>query len=126
VKKLGYCLLLLGFIFLFSQSASSVEASSDPIQKEIRRFRTAIVKGDLYEIRNLLVQHPEFLAMKRKGGYTPLHDSVLFHQEKVAELLIAKGANVNAKDDHGRTPLYYASSRKLDAIADMLRARGAQ
>ena len=46
---------------------------------------------------------------KDEDGYTPLHSAAGFGQKEVAELLIAKGADVNAKLDDGRTPLDWAS-----------------
>ena len=42
------------------------------------------------------------------------------HKETVA-LLIAKGADVNAKEDDGRTPLDWAEN---DEIADLIRKHG--
>ena len=41
---------------------------------------------------------------------TPLHRAAYSGQKEVAKLLIAKGADVNAKDDEGETPLLRAIS----------------
>ena len=43
---------------------------------------------------------------------------------EIAELLIAKGADVNAKSRDGYTPLDKASSRKRTEIVDLLRKHG--
>ena len=43
------------------------------------------------------------------------------NHKEIAELLIEKGADVNAKEDDGATPLGYAN----DEIADLLRKHGA-
>jgi len=45
------------------------------------------------------------------SGATPLHLAVLSDQREMAEFLISKGANINAraKDEHGGTPLHWAA-----------------
>ena len=53
---------------------------------------------------------------------TPLHCAGVFGHKETAELLIAKGADVNAKDEDGDTPLVYAEGEK----ADILRKHGAK
>jgi ankyrin repeat protein len=42
----------------------------------------------------------------------------------VAELLLAKGADVNAKDSYGGTPLKLADSNGHAGLAELLRQRG--
>ena len=53
------------------------------------------------------------------GGGTPLHYATT---KAIAELLIANGADVNAKVNDGRTPLDWAKS--YPEIADLLRKHG--
>ena len=60
-------------------------------------------------------------ALLGQDGATPLHFAALNGRKVIVELLIAKGADVNAKDDNGRTPLDWAS--KTDT-ADLLRKHG--
>ena len=43
-------------------------------------------------------------------------------QKEIVELLISNGANVNAQDEDGGTPLFYASNPE---ITDLLRKNGA-
>ena len=59
------------------------------------------------------------------GGSTPLHQAAINGHKKIAELLIANGADVNAKTKStGKTPLDYAVMGKKTDIADLLRKHG--
>jgi ankyrin repeat protein len=55
---------------------------------------------------------------------TPLHGVAFTGQNEIAELLIANGADVNAKDKEGKTPLDWAIFNKQTEIADLLRKHG--
>ncbi len=57
-------------------------------------------------------------------GWTPLNYAAYWGHKEIAELLIAKGANVNAKDDDGETPLDWAIEFKETELADLLRKHG--
>jgi len=47
-------------------------------------------------------------------GITALHSAAMMGHIEIADLLIAKGADVNAKDEiTGWTPLHYAASKKI-------------
>ena len=57
-------------------------------------------------------------------GRTPLHYAAMYGHKEVAELLIAKGANVNVKDEDGETPLDLAIKYKQTEIANLLLKHG--
>ena len=61
-----------------------------------------------------------------KGDYeqTPLHYAAIQGHKEVAELLIDKGADVNAKNIIGITPL--DAARRHPKIADLLRKHGGE
>ena len=67
---------------------------------------------------------------KDEKGSTPLYWAAWDGYKKVAELLIAKGADVNAKNNRGITPLDAAimrsprQSRRPESIAGLLRKHG--
>uniref|UniRef100_A0ABD2X4E6 Uncharacterized protein n=1 Tax=Trichogramma kaykai TaxID=54128 RepID=A0ABD2X4E6_9HYME len=49
-----------------------------------------------------------------KDGMTPLHWAMRLKHEKVAELLLRKGANPNLADKYGETPLHFICQRSHD------------
>ena len=53
-----------------------------------------------------------------------MHYTALGGHKEIAELLIAKGANMNTKNDFGKTPLDSAIQLKLTETADLLRKHG--
>lgn len=68
-------------------------AFSDPIHDAAR-------KGDLKKVQEILASDPKAVNAQDKNGDTPLHVAALHAQYKVAEALIAAGANVNAKNSY--------------------------
>jgi hypothetical protein len=61
------------------------------------------------------------------GGFTPLHMAMTYvGGKKTAELLLSKGANVNAKTtQNGETPLHRASMCGNKEVAELLISKGA-
>jgi len=62
---------------------------------------------------------------RRQHGRTPLHSAVSDQRIEMVELLLSKGAEINALDGQHNTPMYYADSHGAGArIRDLLRQRG--
>jgi len=84
-------MLALGF-------ASASTAFCGPIHDAAR-------KGDQTRVVALLEQNPELVFSRDKFGNTPLHVAALHNQPTVAALLLANGADVNARNvDENRIP----------------------
>lgn len=89
-------------------------AFADPIHDAAR-------KGDLKKVQEILASDPKAVDAKDKNGDTPLHLAALHGNYKVAEALIAAGANVNLKnsyptfkaDDLGQ---FFSSSNHADPV----------
>ena len=56
---------------------------------------------------------------------TPLTNAALRGHKEIAELLISKGADVNARDKSGFTPLNWASNQGHTAVVELLKMHGA-
>ena len=57
-------------------------------------------------------------------GMTPLHVTAWFGHKELTELLLAKGADVNAKRGNGDTPLDWAILNEQLETANLLRKHG--
>ncbi len=60
-----------------------------------------------------------------EDGFTPLHRAAQEGHKELAELLLAKGADVNAKTTDGATPLHRAAHYGHQQLAELLLAKGA-
>jgi cytohesin len=81
------------------------------------------------ETADLLRKHGGMMVEELRAGMTPLHAAAREGLKEVVELLIAEGADVNAKITSGgsnksKTPLDFAIQYKKPEITDLLRAHG--
>lgn len=84
----------------------------------------AAQNGDLKRIREVLAKKRRLLTTKDSSGDTALHWGVRRGQYYAVKLLIFKGADVNAKNKAGRTPLDDAIKYKRTKIAQYLKSKG--
>jgi ankyrin repeat protein len=79
------------------------------------------------DIASLLIEHgADVNAQQVESGFTPLHEAAANGDMELATLLLEHGANVDAEMNDGKTPLAFALERKQEAMAELLRARGAK
>jgi Ankyrin repeats (many copies) len=95
--------------------------SSDPAA-ELRR---AAEIGDLTEMQTLLDKAP-LIEARDENGRTALMLAALHGQSQAVDVLLAHGADPNAADGHGTTPLQAAVAGNQQAIAAALRRAGAR
>jgi ankyrin repeat protein len=86
----------------------------------------AVIKSNLNGVVALLKEHPDLLESKNNLGQTPLHVAIIHNQLEIAELLLANGADVNARDPHNQTPLILSLwVYNHDKMMRLLLAKGA-
>ena len=87
---------------------------------------SACALGDVGEVSALLDADARLANARSKGGETsPLHVAAHVGHEQVVELLLARGANIKAKDDRGNTPLHEAAAKGHASVVRELLAHGA-
>ena len=88
----------------------------------------AAQRGDMDDVRYYLDAGADPNARDVSLGIfeTPLHHAAVMDWRNMAELLIEKGADVNAKDDWlEQTPLHRAAEKGHNEIAELLIDKGA-
>ena len=86
---------------------------------------TATAKGNIEAIKQHLAAGTNLNAKEPGGGSTPLMIAALVGQSDAAELLIDKGARINAQNNEGTTALHIAAFFGHTEIVQALAAKGA-
>ncbi len=89
------------------------------------RLDTALEEESLTKAKMILAFRSNLIGLEDEDGRTRLHKAAMRNKKKIVELLIAKGADVNAADRYGFTALHYASQRGHAETAGMLIEKGA-
>jgi ankyrin repeat protein len=89
---------------------------------------------DLYELyctkgspSVVKAQMKNYIDMKDNSGRTALHWAAVTDQQKVVNILIEQGADVNAKDNEGKTPLHlymglgFSKERALPVVESFIK-----
>jgi hypothetical protein len=103
----------------------------DPVAVELTRV---IHSGDLDALRRMLAERPELATahmIGRKGGRrTPLHVAADWPgyfpaAPQAVALLLDAGADPNARQQGGFTPIHAAAQNRDDELYELLRRHGA-
>src|SRR3990172_6879772 len=102
----------MGMVLLFSVAGFAAPESD-------LRLVEAVEKGDAAAVRALLGQRVD-VNLSRADGTTALAWAVHRDDLETADLLIRAGANVNAPNDYGVTPLFLACTNRNAALVNKL------
>ncbi|MDQ7826348.1 MAG: ankyrin repeat domain-containing protein [Candidatus Eremiobacteraeota bacterium] len=84
------------------------------------------ISADYLDVAKLLIEKGadvnSLSAGKENGAKTPLHSA---RSDKAVRILVRKDADVNAKDNEGKTPLHYAAEGHGSAVEELI-AGGAE
>jgi cytohesin len=91
-------------------------------QDKATKIHDAVRAENFAKVRALAGRNKAYVSARAHNGDTPLHVAALKGSKEIAELLLANGADVNAKDEVGFTPLHHVGSKD---VAKLLLAKGA-
>ena len=75
-----------------------------------RNIWTAAIENDCKLMASLLDKNPELIASRDSHQWTPLHRATACSSMEVMELLLLRGAEVNARGQAEETPLHLADN----------------
>ncbi|HET9469413.1 MAG TPA: ankyrin repeat domain-containing protein [Vicinamibacterales bacterium] len=99
------------------------EAPPRPVDPKAAAVIAAVRSRDRATLASLIAGDPALVRSADTGGSTPLHHAAGFGTVESLGLLIDKGADVNAKNRRGSTPLFWAIHD--EAKVRLLVSRGA-
>jgi 26S proteasome non-ATPase regulatory subunit 10 len=99
----------------------------EPGMDDLKQFFYFIENGDLGKVIAHLEVNPEHALVRddREEGDSPLHIAAMAGHKDIVVLLLAKGADINARANLGRTPLHWAAWNGHYEVARILVAHGA-
>jgi len=118
-KTIGILTVAL-FVFVLGTPARCADGPA-----RCANFHDAVREGEVASVRALLEKNPDLLDTLDKAGRTPLNVACLEAWSEVAELLLAKGADLNIADSEGNKPIHNAARAGDMDIVEMLAAKGA-
>ncbi len=86
----------------------------------------AVEKGQVNIVGMLLDKGVNINFVEKRHGRTLLHIAAIKGYKDVVDILLAKGADVKAKDGYSKIPLFYAGKYGHKMAADLLTKHGAK
>jgi hypothetical protein len=108
-----------------AQTAAPMSPAPRPADLSVE-LRHAAEIGDVPALQAVLGSTQSAIDARDEGGRTALMLATLHGQNRAVEVLLASGADPNAADARGTTPLQAAEAANQPAIADLLQRAGAR
>ncbi len=106
--------------------AAPAAAASPELPPTAYMFYAAVAKGDTATVRSMLLDAPGLATLKFKNDVTALHAAALTDEPSLVEMLIRRGAYVDARGGQQHlTPLFLAVQQGHVRVAEALLAHRA-
>ena len=89
-------------------------------RSEVTKLMIFIRIGEVALVRSLVAQREELVRCEDYDLRTPLHIAIQQGNTEIVQLLLDKGAKVNAKDRWDRTPLDMALLKGDEKLIELL------
>jgi ankyrin repeat protein len=96
-----------------------------PPQEQVNAFVDAAGKGDAVSVTAFIDQYKPFIDLRDGSGHTALIWAIINRQKEMVELLLDRGASIQAADSAGWLPLTHAAYRGQEEMVDFLIEKGA-
>jgi ankyrin repeat protein len=91
------------------------------------KIHDAVEDGDLEKVKALLKKNPKLIWSRDVIGYmTPLGMAAAIGNRRMAELLLANKAEIDARNENGETPLFEAAYRGHKEVVELLLSNHAE
>jgi ankyrin repeat protein len=84
--------------------------AAKPVDPQLKAMIAAVRNQDLRRVRKIVGANPALVRGQDAGGSTALHHAAAFGDAAIMEMLLSAGADVNARNGRGATPLHWAVS----------------
>ncbi|PDT16380.1 hypothetical protein CO670_13570 [Rhizobium sp. J15] len=93
----------LRVIAILGLSFSSAAAANTDV---VKKFHDAVHAGDITTVRTMLAAEPSLATSVDEYRFQPIHLLDMYFERQILELLLATGADINARNDEGITILH--------------------
>ncbi|MCF6766028.1 ankyrin repeat domain-containing protein [Thiotrichales bacterium 19S3-7] len=84
--------------------------------QELEPLAYAVRSGDILAVDSLIGKDNEYINVKDSKGSTPLHLAVQCDNPNMVQFLILNGADLNAQNVLGQTPLHFAAIKSSQPV----------
>ncbi|TBY71898.1 ankyrin repeat domain-containing protein [Rhizobium leguminosarum] len=97
---LGFFLRVIAVLALSFSSATATNA------EVAEKFHDAVHVGDVTTVRAMLAADPSLATSADEDRFQPVHLLDMYFEREILELLLANGADINARNDEGISILH--------------------